>query len=119
MTVRLVIDKRPFSERVVRGLGYKELEAFKLLSVDKQCVDDFGGLMPIQTFNILSNVNGTFMSRCNDVDYLQAWSDHYKACNCPFLVVRENNIQIAIYKQRVICEMPNIMWNKLRERELS
>ncbi len=115
MTPRLKLDNRPFKDRVIYGMGYKEPEALELSKDVTQCAMDVGALMQIQAFNILSTESGRFISRCNDIDYLNTWIDHYRSCKCPFLVVRENNIQIAIYKRRVVSEMQAVHWYRQKE----
>ncbi len=101
MTVKYAIDHRPFKDRIIWGLGYKENVALTL-SYDKGlCKGDFGSLMQTHTFEIATDIKGTFLRRNTDIDALNSWSDHYRAGKIPFLVVRESTRQIAIYKQRI------------------
>ena len=57
--------------------------------------------MQTQTFEISTAPNGTFLEKNQDIADLNTWSDHYRASQVPFLVVREITTQIAIYKQRM------------------
>ena len=101
MTVKYVIDRRSFKDRIIWGLGYKEDVALTLSYGKGLCVKDFGSLMQTHTFEISTTPDGTFLERNQDIDHLNTWSDHYRASKVPFLVVRESTRQIAIYKQRI------------------
>ena len=98
------IDDRPFKKRIIHGLGYREKDAIKLLSEPKECTTDYGALMPIQGFTINTTLDGTFKYRNADIECLNTWSDHYRSCNVPFLVVRTNSEQVKIYKRRVVAD---------------
>jgi len=112
MSRKYEVDLRPFADRIIHGLGYKETEAIKLVSGVKQLTEDYGSLMPIQGFIIPTDTTGTVLFRSIDVKHLNTWSDHYKACQVPFVVVRESSEQIVIYKKRVAKESRQAIWIK-------
>ena len=96
MTIELVIDTRPFTDRIIKSLGYKKKEAMEYIQGEKKCTEDIGALMAIQSFLIVSNLRGRFLSRSVDISRLENWSDHYRSGGVPFLVVRESNMRLQI-----------------------
>ena len=125
MSIKYNPDLRPFTERIIWGLGYKEQEALKLGSDEKQGVEDYGSLMPIQGFLIHTNSKGEFLYKNTDIKRLNTWSDHYRqstielhndkirACDgVPFLVARRSSEEIAIYKKRIVEDSPQVKWNR-------
>ena len=115
MTLELALDTRPFIDRIIKSLGYKKKEAIEYIQGEKKCTEDIGALMPIQSFLIVSNIRGKFLSRSVDIKYLETWSDHYRSCEIPFVVVRESNMRMAIYKKRIVTEPSNIEWYQRQE----
>ena len=112
MALKLKIDIRPFRDRIIYGLGYREGKALTMTEDIRHCVGDEGALMPIQGFCITTVESGRFTSRCNDLKRLDTWSDHYKACNAPFLVLRISNMEVVIYKERMVLESGQVQWNR-------
>lgn len=117
MTIKYDIDRRPFKDRIIWGLGYKEDVALTLSHGKGLCKGDFGALMQTHTFEIGTDLKGTFLRRNTDIDHLNTWSDDYRASRIPFLVVRESTRQIAIYKQREVHHVGQTDYKKNRLNE--
>lgn len=116
MGIKGEIDTRPFLDRIIPRLSFRRVQAFEMAEGKRQCVGDIGSLMQVQAFNIATARYGGFVANNVDIKCLNTWSDHYKACRCPFLVVRESNRQIAIYKRREAVDPKQTQWLNRKER---
>lgn len=116
MTIKRIKDTRPFADRILWGLGYKEDEALALSEGKARCVEDCGQLMQNHTFGIATDVTGTFLQNNSDINCLNTWSDHYRASKIPFLIVRESTTVLGLYKQREIFQAGQTAWKRKKER---
>ncbi len=119
MTLKYAIDRRPFKDRIIWGLGYKEDVALTLSYGKGLCKGDFGSLMQNHAFEIATDIKGTFLRRNTEINDLNTWSDHYRAGQVPFLVVRESTRQIAIYMERKVHHPHQTDYKKNRLNENS
>ncbi len=119
MTLKYAIDRRPFKDRIIWGLGYKEDVALTLSYGKGLCKGDFGSLMQTHAFEIFTTQDGTFLKKTQDIAHLNSWSDDYRASKVPFLVVRETTRQIAIYMERKVLHIGQTNYKKNRLNENS
>ncbi len=103
MTIEYIVDERPFEDRVIHGLGYREYDALACITDPARCDEDFGSLMQTHSFFIVTDKNGKFLQKTRKSKeklFFYNWCEHFKSSKHPFLVVRMNSCVIALYAKR-------------------
>jgi hypothetical protein len=103
-TALSLTDAGEILERVI--IGYKQDRAARLCAAPPVCrrgKGDCGRMMPI-----LKNLRIKPSRRSKNTDYriLQRWMAHFEELGIPYLVVRESEATVSLYKERRVADGP-------------